>query len=175
MEKVALRKSIIAHLKHQDRTEKALKDKALLDELLASSAYQKADTIATYLAFDFEYNTELLIKQAQKDGKTILVPKTYPHGKMLFCPYDVDNLVKTSFGLWEPACDKAVDKSEIDLIHVPGVGFNQDGFRIGYGAGYYDRYLADYKGKTISTIYECQKAEFQPDSHDVAVMEVFSR
>ena len=85
MEKVALRKSIIAHLKHQDRKEKALKDKALLDDLLASSAYQKANTIATYLAFDFEYNTELLIKQAQKDGKTILVPKTYPHGKMIFC------------------------------------------------------------------------------------------
>lgn len=175
MEKVALRKSIITHLKYQDRKEKALKDKALLDDLLASSAYQKADTIATYLAFDFEYNTELLIKQAQKDGKTILVPKTHPHGKMIFCLYDVDSLVKTSFGLWEPAGDQAVDKSKIDLIHVPGVGFNPDGFRIGYGAGYYDRYLADYKGKTISTIYECQKAEFQPDSHDVAVMEVFSR
>ena len=53
MEKVALRKSIITHLKYQDRKEKALKDKALLDDLLASSAYQKADTIATYLAFDF--------------------------------------------------------------------------------------------------------------------------
>ena len=60
MEKVALRKSIITHLKYQDRKEKALKDKALLDDLLASSAYQKADTIATYLAFDFEYKVLVL-------------------------------------------------------------------------------------------------------------------
>ena len=175
MEKVALRKSIIAYLKNQDKAEKALKDQALLDDLLATKAYKDAKTIATYLAFDFEYNTELLIKQAQKDGKTILVPKTYPKGKMIFCVYNPQQLVKTKFGLWEPVDDVAVEKSDIDLIHVPGVGFNQDGFRIGYGAGYYDRYLTDYSGQTISTIYDCQKADFQPYSHDVAVMEVLSR
>lgn len=92
-----------------------------------------------------------------------------------FCPYDKDNLVKTRFGLWEPAVANAVDKSQIDVIHVPGVGFNPAGFRIGYGGGYYDRYLADYDGHTVSTIYEFQKVEFQADCHDMAVKEVFSR
>ncbi len=175
MEKSQLRTAILAQLKGQDKVEKASKDKALLDDLIRSEAYQNATTIATYLAFDFEYDTQLLINQAQKDGKKILVPKTFGKGKMIFCPYRKDNLVKTKFGLWEPADDKAVDKSMIDLIHVPGVAFNQAGFRIGYGGGYYDRYLADYHGNTVSTIYDCQKATFQADCHDIAVKEVFCR
>ncbi|WP_423215047.1 5-formyltetrahydrofolate cyclo-ligase [Streptococcus equinus] len=175
MEKEALRKNILANLKGQDKRDKAVIDKALLDDFIQTKAYKEAKTIATYLAFDFEYDTQLLINQAQKDGKKILIPKTYPKGKMIFCAYDPEHLVKTKFGLWEPACGKPVDKSEIDLIHVPGVGFNHDGYRIGYGGGFYDRYLKDYKGNTISTIYDFQKADFQPDGHDVAVKEVLSR
>lgn len=175
MEKSQLRAAILTQLKEHDKAEKATKDKALLEDLVASAAYQNAQTIATYLAFDFEYDTQLLINQAQKDGKKILVPKTYSKGKMIFCPYDKDNLVKTRFGLWEPAVANAVDKSQIDVIHVPGVGFNPAGFRIGYGGGYYDRYLADYDGHTVSTIYEFQKVEFQADCHDMAVKEVFNR
>lgn len=175
MEKSQLRTTILTQLKEHDKVEKTAKDRDLLEDLVASAAYQNAQTIATYLAFDFEYDTQLLINQAQKDGKKILVPKTYSKGKMIFCPYDKDNLVKTKFGLWEPADDKAVDRSKIDLIHVPGVAFNQAGFRIGYGGGYYDRYLADYDGHTVSTIYEFQKVKFQADCHDMAVKEVFCR
>ena len=175
MEKSQLRAAILTQLKEHDKAEKAAKDKALLEDLVASAAYQNAQTIATYLAFDFEYDTQLLINQAQKDGKKILVPKTYSKGKMIFCPYDKNNLKKTRFGLWEPVVANAVDKSQIDVIHVPGVAFNQAGFRIGYGGGYYDRYLADYHGNTVSTIYDCQKETFQADCHDIAVKEVFCR
>ena len=91
---------------------------------------------------------------------------------MIFVDYDPDNLVATSFGLMEPASDLAVEKSEIDLIHVPGVVFNAEGYRIGYGAGYYDRYLSDFEGETVSTVYPCQKHDFQPDSYDIPVKEV---
>lgn len=175
MEKSQLRAMILTQLKKHDKVEKIAKDKALLAALVRSKAYQNAQTIATYLAFDFEYDTQLLIKQAQKDGKHLLIPKTYPKGEMIFCPYDKDHLVQTRFGLWEPAVANAVDKAHIDLIHVPGLIFNQAGFRIGYGGGYYDRYLADYGGHTLSTIYAFQKAAFQVADHDIAVQEVLSR
>ena len=72
----------------------------------------------------------------------------------------------------EPMSEEAVDKTEIDLIHVPGVVFNSQGFRIGYGGGYYDRYLADYEGISVSTMYQVQLEHFRPDQHDIAVKEL---
>ena len=63
-------------------------------------------------------------------------------------------------------------ETEIDLIHVPGVVFQSKGYRIGYGGGYYDRYLEDFTGKTVSTIYSIQQKDFQPDTFDQAVQEV---
>ena len=121
-----------------------------------------------------EVSTADFIKQAQLDGKRVLVPKTYGQGRMIFVDYDESHLRKSSFDLMEPISEEAVDKTEIDLIHVPGVVFNSQGFRIGYGGGYYDRYLADFAGASISSIYSFQKSDFEPDYHDIAVKEVLT-
>ncbi|MBM7635507.1 5-formyltetrahydrofolate cyclo-ligase [Streptococcus saliviloxodontae] len=172
MLKKDLRQAAIGALKDQDKTFKEQIDAELLARLRASESYQKAETIATYLSMGFEYNTAPLIEAALADGKQVVIPKTYPKGRMIFVAYDPDDLQKTSFGLLEPRSDKAVAKEDIDLIHVPGVVFNEEGYRIGYGAGYYDRYLEDYTGKTISLIYTCQQADFTPETHDIAVKEV---
>lgn len=175
MLKKEIRNQIIQEMKSLDKTEKAEKDLALLEELRASQDYQSAKVIATYLPMPHEYKTGLLIKQALADGKQVVIPKTYPKGKMIFVAYDPKNLERTNFGLLEPKSEDEVAKNQIDLIHVPGVAFNEVGFRIGYGAGYYDRYLADFQGATVSTIYDCQKAEFQEETHDVAVQEVLMK
>ena len=114
-----------------------------------------------------------MIKAALQLGKRVCVPRTYAQGRMEFVEYDPDILEKTRFGLLEPnEKGKLVDKSEIDLIHVPGLVFQSKGYRIGYGGGYYDRYLADFAGKTVSTIYSIQQKEFQPAAFDQAVQEV---
>ena len=154
-----LRKIVLAQLTSQEPETKAKLDQYLLEQLIALPAYKVAQVIATYLAFPHEYDTSLLINK---------------QGRMIFVDYDPDNLVATSFGLMEPASDLAVEKSEIDLIHVPGVVFNAEGYRIGYGAGYYDRYLSDFEGMTVSMVYPCQEKDFTPDSHDVAVREVIT-
>ena len=175
MEKIILRQDILKKLKSHNQSEKLRKDKLLFEALLLTKAYQESKVIATYLAFDFEYNTKLFISAAQADGKTIVVPKTYGQGDMDFVLYDEENLEQTRFGLLEPKSSLAVSKSEIDMIHVPGVVFNSEGYRIGYGGGYYDRYLSDYEGMTVSTIYDFQKASFVEDVHDIAVKEVLSQ
>ena len=59
----------------------------------------------------------------------------------------------------------------VSLLSI-GVAFNKKGYRIGYGGGYYDRYLADFKGMTVSTIYPYQLVDFQPDDCDIPVQEV---
>lgn len=163
---------MIEQLKKQNKAVKAQRDRELLSHFIALEAYKQAQTLATYLAFPFEFNTSLLIEQAQKDGKKVVVPKVYGQGKMIFVSYDAADLRTSTFGLKEPISDRAVAQSLIDLIHVPGLAFNNDGYRIGFGGGYYDRYLSDFKGSTVSTIYPFQSLAFEPSSFDIPVKEV---
>ena len=170
--KKELRQAVLIQMKKLSGKEKEQADSWLTQRLLNSKAYQEAEVIATYLSMPHEVSTAAFIKQAQLDGKRVLVPKTYGQGRMIFVDYDESRLHKSSFGLMEPISEEAVEKSEIDLIHVPGVVFNSQGFRIGYGGGYYDRYLDDYEGTSVSTIYQVQQADFTPAQHDVAVKEL---
>ena len=171
--KKTLRKETIVAMKQLPESVKTQADEQLTQRLLELPAFQEAKTLATYLSFGHEFSTAGLIQAALQLGKRVCVPRTYPQGRMEFVEYDPNILEKTRFGLLEPnEKGKLVDKSEIDLIHVPGLVFQSKGYRIGYGGGYYDRYLADYTGKTVSTIYSIQQKEFQPDVFDQAVQEV---
>ena len=171
--KKTLRNQTIAAMKALPQTVKTQADEQLTQCLLELPAFQEAKTLATYLSFDHEVSTAGLIQAALQLGKRVCVPRTYPQGQMEFVEYDPNILEKTRFGLLEPnEKGKLVDKSEIDLILVPGLVFQSKGYRIGYGGGYYDRYLADFAGKTVSTIYSIQQKEFQPDAFDQAVQEV---
>ncbi len=171
--KKTYRSQVLQQMKALSAKAKADLDHALLAQFVAHPAYQKAKTIATYLAMPHEVDTSLFIQRFLDDGKTVLVPKTYPDRVLAFVPYDPATLEVTSFGLLEPISDARVAPEAIDLIHVPGVCFNPEGYRIGYGAGFYDRFLANYGGQTLSTAYACQQVDFKPENHDVPVGEVF--
>lgn len=171
--KAELRKKILQEMKAIPREQKQFIDQALTERLLHHPFYQEARVIASYLSFPHEFQTQELIEQALKDGKKVLIPKTYPKGRMDFVVYDPQQLVKTSFGLLEPQGDlEVVEPSQIDLIHVPGLAFTTEGYRIGYGGGYYDRYLEHFTGHTLSTVYPCQIQEFNLEDHDIPVQEV---
>ena len=171
--KAELRKQVLQEMKAISQEQKQAMDQALTDQFLKHPFYQEAKVIATYLSFPHEFQTQELIEQALKDGKKVLIPKTYPKGRMDFVVYDPQQLVKTSFGLLEPQGDlEVVDASQIDLIHVPGLAFTTEGYRIGYGGGYYDRYLEHFTGHTLSTVYPCQIRDFIPEDHDIPVQEV---
>ena len=171
--KSELRKQVLQEMKALSQEQKQFIDQALTERLLQHPFYQEAKIIATYLSFPHEFQTQELIEQALRDGKKVLIPKTYPKGRMDFVVYDPQQLVKTSFGLLEPQGNlEVVDASQIDLIHVPGLSFTTKGHRIGYGGGYYDRYLEQFSGHTLSTIYPCQIQDFIPENHDIPVEEV---
>ncbi|KXU03377.1 5-formyltetrahydrofolate cyclo-ligase [Streptococcus oralis] len=171
--KSKLRKQVLQEMKAVPQKQKIAMDQALTERFLNHPVYHEAKVVATYLSFPHEFQTQGLIDQALKDGKKVLIPKTYPKGRMDFVVYDPQQLKKTSFGLLEPQGDlEVVDASQIDLIHVPGLAFTREGYRIGYGGGYYDRYLENFAGQTMSTIYPCQVQEFNSEDHDIAVQEV---
>ena len=171
--KAELRKKILQEMKALSQEQKQAMDRALTERFLQHPFYQEAKIIATYLSFPHEFQTQELIEQALKDGKKVLIPKTYPKGRMEFVVYNPQQLAKTSFGLLEPQGDlEVVEPSQIDLIHVPGLAFTTEGYRIGYGGGYYDRYLEHFTGHTLSTVYPCQIQEFNFENHDIPVQEV---
>ena len=171
--KAELRKKILQEMKALSQEQKQAMDRVLTERFLQHPFYQEAKTIATYLSFPHEFQTQELIEQALKDDKKVLIPKTYPKGRMEFVVYDPQQLAKTSFGLLEPQGDlEVVEPSQIDLIHVPGLAFTTEGYRIGYGGGYYDRYLEHFAGQSLSTIYPCQVQEFNFENHDIPVQEV---
>ena len=171
--KSELRKQVLQEMKALPLEQKQFIDQALTERLLQHPFYQEAKVIATYLSFPHEFQTQELIEQALRDGKKVLIPKTYPKGRMDFVVYNPQQLVKTSFGLLEPQGDlEVVDASQIDLIHVPGLAFTMEGYRIGYGGGYYDRYLEQFTGHTLSTVYHYQVQDFIPENHDIPVQEV---
>ena len=171
--KAELRKKILQEMKALSQEQKQAMDRVLTERFLQHPFYQEAKVIATYLSFPHEFQTQELIERVLKDGKKVLIPKTYPKGRMDFVVYDPQQLAKTSFGLLEPQGDlEVVDPSQIDLIHVPGLAFTTEGYRIGYGGGYYDRYLENFAGQTMSTIYPCQIQDFNSEDHDIAVQEV---
>lgn len=171
--KAELRRQILELLKGMSCVQKKKADASLLESLCASEAYQTCQTLATYLSFEHEFDTAPLIERALQDGKRVCVPKTYSQGRMEFMEYQPDNLQKTRFGLLEPGSGGLlVSKKDIDVIHVPGLVFDRAGYRIGYGGGYYDRYLSDFSGETISTIYAFQQGDFETGIYDIAVQEV---
>ena len=171
--KAALRKQVLQEMKAIPQKQKNTMDRALTERFLHHPFYQEAKNIATYLSFPHEFQTQELIEQALKDGKKVLIPKTYPKGRMGFVVYHPQQLVKTSFGLLEPqGALEVVELSQIALIHVPGLAFTTEGYRIGYGGGYYDRYLEHFTGHTLSTVYPCQIQEFNLEDHDIPVQEV---
>ncbi|HFI0934743.1 TPA: 5-formyltetrahydrofolate cyclo-ligase [Streptococcus suis] len=173
MDKKIIRKEMLAQLKFLSSSQREKSSQTMTDLLVETEAYKSAASLATYLSMPHEWNTRYLIEQAQADGKQIFIPKTYSQGRMDFVEYNPNDLVKSAFGVWEPGTySQPVDKSVINLIHVPGLAWNKAGFRIGYGGGFYDRYLADFHGQTVSTLADFQLLAIEPEIFDQAVKEL---
>lgn len=100
---------------------------------------------------------------------TFVFPKTKE--EISFHYVDEKGFKKGLFNVFEPqGC--LVEKQLIDLIIVPALAINSKGFRVGYGKGYYDRYLKDYKKKTVSIIQDKYLLEFEESSFDIKISEV---
>ncbi len=118
--------------------------RAIVRHLLKTSYYKRAKVIASFIGFGSEVVTHGLIEQAWKDGKKVLIPVTSRgFDKPFFAVFQKgDELKKTHYGPFEFVKKKAAFPfGSIDLVLVPGLGFDRDGFRLGYGGGVYDRIL----------------------------------
>ena len=115
----------------------------IVDKVIATDMYKKCDTIYTYVAYKREVETKGLIEQAWKDGKKVAVPRV--EGKVMNFYYitSFEELEKSDMGIPEPAPVNPADV-EYALMVMPGVAFDRTMNRIGYGGGYYDKYLEEH-------------------------------
>ncbi len=109
-------------------------------------------------------------------GKRVCVPSVEEGNITASIIRDVKELnKKNKYGILEPSELRKIDKKDIDLVIVPGIVFDKQNHRIGYGKGYYDNFLKDFKGKTIGLAFKMQILEIIPkDEWDVRLDRVIS-
>ncbi len=125
---------------------KAEKDRRILEKILSSDAYKSVSVILTYVSTAIEVDTSALIAQAVKDKKRVAVPKCIDGTRNMdfYFITSLSELEKGTFGVMEPVPGKCVKAYafETALCIVPGLSFDMKGYRLGYGKGYYDRFLS---------------------------------
>lgn len=141
----------------------ALLDKSLKlwEKLLNLTEIKTAKTIMSYMNFGKELRTDLLNIELKKIGKTLLLPKIEKNGE-ISARKDNENYTIGTFGIKEPSGE--IFKEKIDVIIMPGVAFDKFGNRIGYGKGYYDKFLKNHKNSLkIAPILNFQLFESLPN------------
>lgn len=174
LNKKDIRETIIAQLKEMSSEEFEKQCQLLANQLFSTEEWKKATTIGITIAHAHEINTIPIIEQAWKEGKRVAVPRCIPSEKRMDFRYleHLNQLEKSHYDLLEPLVDEteAASPEEIDYLIVPGVAFDASGYRIGYGGGYYDRYLQAYKGATVSLLFTNQLLKQIPiEEYDVPV------
>ncbi|GAA0108742.1 MULTISPECIES: 5-formyltetrahydrofolate cyclo-ligase [Clostridium] len=174
-EKKVLRNKILEIRDSLNNNEKELIDNKIFNELINTDLYKRSINIFIYISFSNEINTRNIIEKAFKDKKNVFIPKVYKDDKLMKAIKlnSIDELKKNSMGILEPIDDSNyIEKENIDLIVVPGVVFDKECNRIGYGGGYYDRYLKDIKSKKnkIALAYDLQIVDkIESEVHDIKV------
>ena len=169
------KKELRAQIRAQKRamTEEQIVEKSIrLGELfLASDAYKRANTIYGYLPYNQEVRTVAMLEQAMKDGKRIAVPKCYGDEMRFIFMDDLSKVEKGYANIPEPIADDPVADDQTALVLMPGMAFTKDGKRMGYGGGFYDKFLAAEPGHpTLALCYDFQMLEhLATEDHDIPV------
>ena len=146
-------------------------DAAILDRLLSLREYESARTVFTYVSKPAEVDTMGLIDAALSSGRKVAVPVSFPEDcRMEFREIrSVGELVPGLYGVLEPAPERTcpADDSGNILCVVPGLSFDSQGYRLGYGKGYYDRFLSAFGGITVGLCYSaCMKWDLPHGYYD---------
>ncbi len=174
MDKAALRRAI-RQKKREMTEEEILSRSERLGELFAATkAYREAKTIYGYLPYNQEVRTVPMLERALKEGKRVAVPKVYGDTMKFIYLENLSQVAKSEMGIPEPIADGPVADDRTALVLMPGVAFDETGHRIGYGGGYYDKFLsAEPHHPTVALCYDFQMfAHLDTESFDIPVDQV---
>lgn len=173
MDKKILRTRLIERRKSLDKVEKAKWDKIISEKIIKSDCFKKAEQVLVFSSTDDEFDTRYIIERCREYYKRVFYPRCIDKdGNMSFFKVDsVGDLTFGSFGILEPkeTCKKYIPQDN-DLVIVPCLSADRQKNRIGYGKGYYDRFLKDFNGVSISPCYDILlEDEIPTDKYDMQI------
>lgn len=171
MNKQELRKAIRARKRAMTEAEIETRSQVLCRKFLESSAYRDCKTLYGYLPYNQEVRTVPILEQAIADGKNVAVPKVYGDDMKFICLTDLTQVASGYAGIPEPIADGPVARDETALVLMPGLAFDPQGHRIGYGGGFYDKFLSrEPNHPTLALCYEFQMVEqLETEEFDIPV------
>lgn len=174
MNKTELRKSIREKKRAMTEEQIVQKSEALTKLFLQSEEYRNARSIYGYLPYNQEVRTVPLLEQALRDGKRVAVPKCYGDEMRFIWMEDLSLVEKGYAGIPEPIADGPVADDETALVLMPGMAFDKEGHRIGYGGGFYDKFLArEGSHPTLALCYDFQVvSHLETEEFDIPVDKV---
>ena len=171
MDKSALRRTI--REKKRAMTDQQIESASaeLAERLFAHPAYQQAKALYGYLSYNQEVRTAAILERAQRDGKLVAVPKVYGDEMKFLWLDDLTAVAPWAYGIPEPVADGPVAEDPSALVLMPGLAFDREGHRMGYGGGFYDKYLAAHPGHpTLALCYGFQMLPYlETEAHDLPV------
>ena len=169
VQKAALRKHL---LEKRDATSAELRDilsGKIHENLKKNSSFINAENIACYFPIGSEVNTHNIMLDVLEQSKILLLPKIIDDNIEFHIVSNLEKLEKGRFEIMEPK-DSCERTKKIDCVLIPTVGVSKSGVRLGYGHGYYDRFLSSTDAMKISLTYSKQIVKSIPsDSHDIKI------
>ena len=157
MDKKALRAAIRQQKRAMTEEEIVSKSEKLGQLLAQNELYQKAKTFYGYLPYNQEVRTVPMLEQALRDGKRVAVPKCYGDTMKFIYMDDLSQVAPGYANIPEPIADEPVADDPTALVLMPGMAFDPQGHRIGYGGGFYDKFLAaEPDHPTLALCYDFQ-------------------
>ena len=171
MDKKELRRSIREQKRAMSEAEINARSAKLGELFAASEAYKNAKTIYGYMPYNQEVRTVPMLERALKDGKRVAVPKCYGDEMKFIFLDDLSKVEKGDAGVPEPIADGPVADDETALVLMPGLAFDPQGHRVGYGGGFYDKFLAaEPDHPTLALCYAFQMLpSLETEEHDIPV------
>ena len=176
MQKKEIRADILSQRNCLSEPDISGKSNEITKNLLSLPFLDEAKTVMVYSHFGSEPETKQIIDKLLRNGKQVVLPATLVEQKEIIALYiDSDTkLLENRYGIMEPLPteEKTAKPEEIDVVIVPGVAFDEQGNRIGFGHRYYDKFLSGFKPRTIkiALAFELQIVEpFKAEAHDIPV------
>jgi 5-formyltetrahydrofolate cyclo-ligase len=172
------KKQIRSLMKHKltqlNKEERLFQEQSLYKALFALPEWKKAETIAITISINNELNTYPIFEKAWEEGKTTVAPVVEGKPKRLsfYRISSFNECRETAIGLLEPIPESNtfVREELFDLIITPGLAYNMDGYRVGYGGGFYDRLLKNVETPSVSLCFNCQLLNELPvENYDIPV------